>query len=695
MAFAQEAVRQEAAENDPEGSGEDTIIVTAARTILPITALPLTVDIIDADALAEQVAISGSIIDAVSTLSPSFSPTRQKLSGSGETLRGRSPLFAINGIPQSTPIRDGARDGYTIDPFFIDRVELIYGSNALQGIGATGGVVNQVTVGPPKEDGISGRALLQGTADNGFSDDGLGGKAGALIGWRSGSFDATVGATYEARGAFYDGHGNRIGVDGTQGEIQDSKSWSVFGRFGWQVSDSARLDLIANRFALEGDGDYAVVAGDRATGLPASSVRGTANGIPPTNRVETLALSLTDEDLGGGNLVAQIFFNRSRDIFGGGVFGTFQDASIAPAGTLFDQSANRSRKYGGKFSYERAVFNGLTGTIGLDSLFDRTEQSLVQTGRAWVPPTDFRSLAPFAQLNFGLLDDRVRLAGGVRWENVTLNVDDYTTLASTGSRQVAGGSPSFDDVLLNGGVVIEPVDGIRAYASYAEGYTIADVGRILRAVNQDNVDIDNYLDLSPVVSNNREIGVEVKRGPLTASATYFWSSSKLGSLLVLQGGVFNVQRQRIEIKGLEINVGVKTPLPGLDVSAGYAHLDGRTDSNQDGVVDIDLDGANISPDRFNLAASYRNGPLSARLQGQFYLSRRFEGQPAASDFEGYALADASVRYQTRLGGLSLSVQNLFDKQYISYNSDTTRPTDNLLYFAGRGRTFTLGWDYRL
>ena len=26
--------------------------------------------------------------------------------------------------------------------------------------------------------------------------------------------------------------------------------------------------------------------------------------------------------------------------------------------------------------------------------------------------------------------------------------------------------------------------------------------------------------------------------------------------------------------------------------------------------------------------------------------------------------------------------------------DTTRPTDNFFYFAGRGRAFTLGWDYR-
>src|SRR3546814_6925919 len=103
---------------------------TRTDTLLPYTTLFRS---IDKDALDQQRAISGSVTDAVSTLTPSFSPTRQKLSGSGETLRGRAPLYAINGIPQSTPLRDGSRDGFTIDGFFVDRVEVIFGSNALQG----------------------------------------------------------------------------------------------------------------------------------------------------------------------------------------------------------------------------------------------------------------------------------------------------------------------------------------------------------------------------------------------------------------------------------------------------------------------------------------------------------------------------------------------------------------------------------
>jgi len=704
------------AQEAPGEADGGTIVITAARTALPANALPLTIDVIDSQSLDQQIAISGSVTDAVANLTPSFSPTRQKLSGAGETLRGRSPLYAINGIPQSTPLRDGSRDGFTIDGFFIDRVELIYGSNALQGIGGTGGIVNQVTVGAPRREGLSGRVLLQGTADNRFNDDGLGGKAAGLLQYKAGAFDATVGATWQKRGAFYDGDNRRIGLNLTQGETQTSQATNFFARLGYEFGGSARLDLIASRFELDGDGKYTAIAGNRATGIPTSSVRGTPPGKPAASRTESVALSLTDSDLWGGNFVSQIFWNRTHDTFGGEIapIATFQDPAIDPTRQLFDQSENRSRKIGGKLSYERAVpgFEDLTLIAGFDALFDKTSQLLIQTNRVWVPPSEFRSLAPFGQANLKLLDGKLRLAGGLRWENVAIKVDDYRTLASTtydgkniatyGGVAVAGGAAQFDDLPLNGGVIIEPWAGIRAYASYAEGFTVPDVGRITRAVSKPNQDIDNYVDIQPIVSNNREIGFEVKRGPLDASVAFFWSSSDKGQLLIANsGGIFDVQRQRVEIHGLEINLGIQMPLPGLKVNLGYADLEGRYDSdsaNPDGIVDTDLDGTNISPDRINLAVSYANGPFSALFQNRFFLSRGFEGKAnpdPRNNFEGYAIADASVRYDAgRLGAFSLSAENLFDKFYIDYSSDTRLPNDNLAFFAGRGRTFTLSWDYR-
>ncbi|TCP34226.1 TonB-dependent receptor [Sphingomonas sp. BK235] len=673
----------------------DDVVVTAARTNLPASALPLTVDVIDRETLSRQVTVSGSTVEAVSALLPAFSPTREKITGVGETLRGRSPLYAINGIPQTTPIRDGARDGYTIDPFFIDRIEVIYGSNALQGIGATGGVVNQVTVRPPQRDGWSGRTLLQGNTGDDLSGDALGGKIGALVNYRSGRFDATAGAAFERRGVFLDGRGRRIGYDGNQSEIQDTDTLSFFARAGVALSDSARVEVVASRFRLEGNNHYVPVEGSRALGIPATTRRGQTPGQPSTGLAQMVSASLTDGDWAGGVFTLQGFYNRTSDTFAGGVLATFQDAAIAPVGTLFEQSRNVSRKLGGKVSYERAVpgFEALTLTAGFDALVDRTAQTLVQTRRTWVPRTDFRSLAPFAQGNLKLLAGLVRLAGGVRYENVRLDVPDYTTLASAGSRRVTGGTPAFERALWNGGAVIEPMRGIRAYGSYAEGYTIADIGRVLRGVSQPNVRIDDFLDLTPVISNNREIGVEVNRGPLTASTAYYWSSSDAGQVLVRNDdGIFNVVRQPIDIAGLEINLDTLTPLPGLKLGVGYSHVTGRTDTDADGRLDADLDGANISPDRLNLNADFRAGRFSARVQGRYYLSRRFQGQPAANDFGGYRLFDAYVAYDAPIGRLMLSVQNLGNTDYVTYYSDTQGPTDNARFYTGRGRNATLSWQ---
>lgn len=700
---------------DPADPADKDVVVTAARTVLPPNALPLTIDIIDKAALDQQIAISGSVTDAVAVMTPSFSPTRGKLSGAGETLRGRSPLYAINGIPQSTPLRDGSRDGFTIDGFFIDRVELIYGSNALQGVGGTGGIVNQVTVGPPRTEGWSGRTLVQGTAADGFESDSLGGKVAGLVQYKAGIFDATVGASYERRGVFYDAQDRRIGINLTQGETQDSRAYDLFARLGAQLRDSGRLDLILNRFQLDGEGRFLPLAGNRRTGLPTSAVRGNPPGTPAANHAEAASLSYTDSDVAGGNLVAQLFFNRTYDTFGGepNPIATFQDPAIAPVGKLFDQSENRSRKWGARASYERAMpgFEALVATIGFDALWDKSEQRLIATNRVWVPPADFQSLAPFAQANLKLFDGGLRLAGGVRWENVKVRINDYHTLASTsydgrnpatyGGVSVKGGEPGFNRALLNGGVIVEPVAGIRAYASYAEGFTMADIGRITRAVGTPGTDLSNFRAIDPVISNNREIGVEVKRGPLDAGATYFWSSSNNGQvLLALGNGIFQVQRQRVEIQGLELNLGMRMPIEGLRLSTGYAHLIGRYDSDSrapDGIVDTDLDGTNISPDRMNVAADFASGPVTARVQTQVYFARSFHGKAnpdPRNNFGGYTVTDAMIRYQTRIGGFYLSAQNIFDRYYIDYNSDTRLPDDNFAFFAGRGRTFTLGWDQR-
>ncbi|MBP8247264.1 MAG: TonB-dependent receptor [Phenylobacterium sp.] len=669
------------------------LVVTAMRSEAPRATVPSTIQIIGESELRVQQSLSMSAMEAVSALVPSFSPTRQKLSGAGETLRGRSPLYLVDGVPQSTPLRDDSRDGFTIDPFFIDRVEVVFGSNAIQGVGATGGVINYVTAPTPKSgQGWRGKVLAQTSFDDGNPDDSFSYKAAGLVGRDFGAWDFVAGAAYERRGGYFDADGRRIGIDATQGELQNSDSWSLFAKAGVDLGGERRLEAMVNHFALEGGDDYVLVVGNRATGLPASARPGVQPGLPTTNEVTSGAITYKDRDLFGGVLTAQGFAHDYHGVFGGSITGTFQDVRIAPVNTLFDQSANNSEKQGFKLDYERGfeALPGLKVLVGLDGLRDKTYQELVLTNRVWVPETTYKSLSPFLQAHQALWSDRIHLSAGVRQENATLEVGDFTTLASSGNTRVAGGEPSFTEVLTNVGGTFQVMDGVTAYASYAQGFTMPDVGRVLRAINTPGRDVDTYLDVAPVVSDNLELGVEFAHGPVNGSLAWFSSASDKGALLVLNaGGTFDVQRQRTEIEGVEATLRWRAN-DWLTLGAAYSHLEGRTDGNGDGRVDQDLDGANISPDRLTLTADATYGAFDFRLQGQVFEARGFQGQPVANNFEGYELLDAVAAWNAPFGVVSLGIRNLLDAQYITYNSDTTNPTDNSRYFAGQGRAVTVG-----
>lgn len=672
----------------------DTILVTATRVPTPITAIPNTVRVLDREAVETQLAVSPSLIDSLSFSIPSLAPGRQRMTSTGESLRGRTPLYMVDGIPQSTPLRDGKRSGFTIDPAFVDRVEVIFGANAIQGIGATGGVINYVTARPPANGDWLRRATAEISTDD-FEANGFHYRASGLAGRKVGAFDFVVGAAYERNDLFYDGDDRPIVVDPTQGDIMDASSWSLFSRLGYDLTAHQRLEVMANFYEMKGDGDYRAVPGNAAQRIPATSAAGDQPGDPTRNDARNFALTYRNRDLLGGTLSLQGFYYDFYALYGGDTFPVFQDPAIAPVGTLFDQSALSSKKYGAKltFSREDSLWRGLQFIAGADYLRDRTNQELAQTGRLWVPNLIYRGWAPFVQLEQRLLDDRLRVSGGVRWENVTLGVPDFTTIASSNSTYVQGGAPSFDTLLKNAGVVAEPIDGLSVFASYAQGFTMPDAGLILRAVRTPGQSVEDLVDLQPVIANNIEIGSSFRRGGLDLSASYFWSNSDLGSRIQVIGGAGVIQRERTEIKGLELSASYRFT-SGARIGGALAALEGRYDSDADGQVDRDLDGRNIAPNRLNLFAE---APIIAGLRGRVQVSQLFErefdgGQPRFN-FSGYTLVDAILSYESeKAGRFTLGVANLFDTQYITYTSQTANFINNNNYSSGRGRAFTLRWQ---
>lgn len=687
---------QPAATQAEERDERTAIIVTATRTPTPITAIPSTVRVLDRDTLDTQLAVSTSLLDSLAFSIPSLAPARQKLTSTGESLRGRTPLFMVDGIPQSTPLRDGKRAGFTVDPAFVERVEVIYGANAIQGVGATGGVINYVTFDPPRTGEWLNRVTAEITTDD-FEENGFHWRASGLTGRRFGAFDFVAGAAFEKHDLFYDGDGRAVAVDTVQGELMDSTGWSLFGKGGFEPAPDQRIEATVNVFKIEGDGDYRTVPGDISAGIPATSEQGTPAGDPTFNHAYNLALSYTHDALLGGSLTLQAFHYDFYALYGGDTFPVFQDPAIAPVGTLFDQSALSSEKYGAKltWAWQDLFWNGFQLVAGADWLRDSSFQELAQTGRLWVPELIYKGLSPFVQAEQALAGDLVRLSGGVRWENATLEVPDFTTIASANRTFVEGGSPSFDELLLNAGLVVEPLEGFTLFGSYAQGFTMPDAGLILRSVRTPGQSVAELVDLQPIIADNIEVGTGWRRGGVDLTASYFWSNSDLGSRIEVIGGAGQVRRERTEIEGFEAAVSYLFPSRHR-IGAAFAMLEGRFDSDGDDVVDRDLDGRNIAPDRLNaFVEGPIAGPVSGRLQVSRLFDRAFDGVDPRFHFEGYTLVDALLHYDAeRAGRFTLAVSNLLDEQYITYFAQTATFVSNRDFVSGRGRAITLRWQGR-
>lgn len=685
----------------------DRVTVSASTSRIPDSeaALPNTITIIDHVQLEQQLAVTQDLSQVLTNLIPSFAPSRQKLTNGGETLRGRKPLYLVDGVPQSTPLRDGGRDGHTIDPAMIERIEVIHGANAMQGLGASGGIINIITKRAPRKDGDHTHELTLGASTAlPRQSDSTGYRGAYLFGTREGSFDLVGGLSYASEGLYYDGNGDAIAVNDVQGDLMDATSHGLFAKAGWSSGEDKRLQVTANRYQLQGNNDYATVNGricplngtTPCTPQLATSIRARKDGEGPRNRTTSLTVDYTDSDLGGGHLTAQVHWVDFKALYGSSNWGDFWGDGRDP--NWWDQSQNASEKLGAKFGWSRGgLFDrNIRVTLGLDLARDKTHQELVRAGLDWVPVTVYESWSPFVQAEWWLTDT-LMLTGGLRHERGRLRVDDYTTIPANrgGSRFVQGGSLTTRETLPNLGLVWNATDHLKLYASYAEGYTVADIGRVLRGITTPNQRVDALVDLSPVVADNREIGLDYDNGRWLIHLAAYTSESDLGSRLAFDTATqsYFVVRERTEIAGIDGSVAYQF---NDDMRAGlaYARSNGRYDSNGDDRVDSDLPGINISPNRATAFWEMRLTPdAQFRVQASHAFDRDFTTRGVrTARFDGYTTVDAQARFALPVGALSVGVENLLDAQYVTYYSQSTPRADT--YVAGRGRVLNLSWSHQ-
>ncbi|WP_146032859.1 TonB-dependent receptor domain-containing protein, partial [Arenibacter sp. NBRC 103722] len=225
----------------------------------------------------------------------------------------------------------------------------------------------------------------------------------------------------------------------------------------------------------------------------------------------------------------------------------------------------------------------ITLTYGVDLLKDKTNQGLLD-GRLWVPNIDLMSWAPYAQSTIKLKNQWV-LKAGLRYDDMNMDIVDYNTLPYSAksdgnfspSVAVEGGKLKFNNLAFNIGARYIEHQEFTPYISYSQGFSIADLGSILRSAVANNI---NDIQLEPAVTNNYEFGFISKFNNFQLEAVGYYSTSNLGTGVVFVDEInsFVPSKQPQRIYGGEVSIDYFSWDKKWQIGTSYSYVEGLTHS---------------------------------------------------------------------------------------------------------------------
>jgi iron complex outermembrane receptor protein len=668
------------------------VVITSSRIPVDLKSVPGSVTLIGRAKLDEQAQYSSDLGQILSATVPGLAlASSGSASNSDQTLRGRAPAVFVDGVPISTPLRNGGRDLRVISPSAIDQIEVVRGATAVYGLGGAGGLINYVTRDPSsgpvqfQTDAAAGLSLTNPSGSGNWSID-------QSASGRVGRFTFLASGYYESYSSLFDSSGNRLPPDPQlQGGIADTRSYSVFGKVGFDVTDDQHIYLSASTFKVEQKTGYSATPGLwDVTGATAVAVP--PRGSPQYTHSNVYTGRYVIDDLAGSRVEFALYSADYASRFPFNPLPTFP-----PNG---GQSEITSRKAGIRFDVNTPLkLFQRTGSLlwGLDAGKDNTAQPLTD-GRYLVPHMKQTSVAPFAQFDVQATD-WLNVRGGVRFEKSSVSVGGFTTIplstSSLGGVTVAGGKLNYEKALFNLGAVVHPFSGgplepFSVYGGYSQGFSVGDFGRALRATNSTSI---AQFDFKPQIIDSYEVGLRVNYPSFRAQVAAYYNSSQLGS--TFNAVTLALVRAPEHIWGYEVSFD-GTPTGRFGWGGSLSWVNGRT-QNTTTAVWSPLDDTRIPPLK---ATFYAQQDLSDRwrVRGQLTYSgseSRFPGNPRVfgrGDIAAFALADLSVSYRSELGVWTLAVNNLLNERY--FTPDAYIYASNLNFTAGQGATARLTYSVK-
>ena len=432
----------------------DPLVVEASRTGQAITELPQTTQVIDAAQVERQLQSGATLSEALGKLVPGLGPSSQTLTNFTQTLRGRDPLYLIDGVSLNSA-RAISRQINSLHPDQIERIEVISGATAIYGAGGSGGIINIVTKSAAR-DGLTFHTRAGVSSFTADLDEGDQYRFSQAINWRDGPFSLRLSGSFEDRNGFFDGAGDRISPDAAQISRHDTDTQDLHLKAGLALPGGRSLSLTVQDFEDEQDSDYAANFG--GPGLPAlfgtpveaRAVEGLELDDQPFTERRLAHLDYQDPSWLGQDFRAQLYWREEE-------FRFFPFPSLLPAipalmipSTPFvNHSTNEAEVFGLRTTFttdlDALLSPGSRLVWGFDYDNDDNQATATQydltaysasaglvhlplgTEFDYSPDVKTTSKAVFTQLDWQVTQ-RLSMQSGIRYQDIEADISDYTPI---------------------------------------------------------------------------------------------------------------------------------------------------------------------------------------------------------------------------------------------------------------------------
>lgn len=681
----------------------DSITVSGVQSRVPLAEVSSSVTVIEREELNAALRTSANLADALGKAVPGLAPGTGSASIWGQTIRGRGMQILVDGVPLTT-LRNTARDLVSIDPSMVERVEVLRGTSALYGDGATGGLINIITRQPERGE-MRFTTELSVTTSPVEASESAGARVVQSISGGAARFDWRVDLGFERSGASFDADGDRIPPDPYgQGGLADSDSYSIAGKAGFDLTSDSRVSVSMARYNAEQKTEW--TTDPSVNSLPARStksraIRGLDMEHPQGSDNELLQLAFEDQSLLGSTVRAQVYGREYAT-----VFTPFDGRALAIYGNKIFQSRLESESVGFRADVQTPLpVRGLNLFWGVDAGSEQTQQPVwiidpatwdASGGRTvrsiddrpWVPLIDKQNQAAFAQLEW-MASEKWLLRGGLRHDRVQADIPSFSTLAN---KTIEGGARDWSDTLMNAGIVYYLRPDSRLFLSYSQGFSLPDIGLVLRGAPA-GASLDT-LPFAPQIVEGWELGWATERSSFDSNLAVFYSTSELGT----STAGFNqpVVRAPERVYGIEGQVALR-PAERWETGLNASYTEGKHDPNRDGVFTY-LNNFRIAAPNATLWVEHLTTPRwSNRLQLLWSGERdRFGSSVAFGErrMDSYRVVDFLSSFELTRGTVSVAVQNLLNERYFVRDAQQLRSGRNDSHAAAPGTTVRLSWTIR-